>query len=355
MSYVDRLFYDIWFHNSKIPSNIKINLLNEGIDPEVIWGYKAIDFMELGLNMSKVDDILRDRNDKSFEEIEEYLAKENITYIMYNDSLYPIQLKNIQNPPIGLFVKGEIPQTLNSIGIVGARRASQYGKTTAYKLAYELSGYGITIISGMARGVDASSHSGTIDGKGKTIAVMGSGFKNIYPQENIKLYEAIINNGCVITEFMPDELPFPVHFPMRNRIISGLSTYILVVEAGDKSGSLTTANLALEQGKDVFAVPGNIFSPNSVGTNKLIRDGAKIITNVQDILVEFGENIKNTFYDELDNKEKKLLSILNNGAATLELIIEECQESSDKVLSIIGKLECMGIIKRVYGNYYIIA
>lgn len=355
MMYLNSLIYSLWFHTLKIPSGVKIDLLEEGVVPSEIWEYGVTDFLRLGLNIIKSDEIIKNKTLEPCKAIEEYIEKENISYIMYNNPTYPAQLKNIHNPPIGLFVKGEIPETFKSIGIVGARNASQYGKTAAYKLAYELGTYGITVISGMARGVDSSAHKGTIDGKGKTIAVMGSGFKNLYPKENTKLYETIIDNGCVITEFIPEELPLPAHFPMRNRIISGLSRFTIVVEAGDRSGSLTTANLALEQGKDVFAVPGNIFSPNSFGTNRLIKDGAKIITNVQDVLEEFGEVEKSTILYDMDSREKKVLDILKSGAATLDFIIEEFRESADQALSVIGKLECSGIIKRVYGNYYIIA
>lgn len=361
---ISQLGYELWLHNSKLPVACTISMLEEGMTPEQIHGCSALDLIRRGINLQKADEILKNRK-FDYSETEEYLAKENIHYIMYNCSEFPNILKNIPNPPIGLFVKGELPRECRSIGIVGARRATQYGKTSAYKIAYELSRYDVTVVSGMARGIDTAAHHGAIDGKGKTIAVMGSGFKNIYPSENRGLYREILQNGCVVTEYMPEEQPLAFHFPLRNRIISGLSTYILVVEAGERSGSLTTAGLALDQGKDVFAIPGGIFSPNSIGTNSLIRDGAKIITSTRDILMEFGQEAlfegadmnknTNTVTAPLSLKEKKMLALIGSEGVALDQILEQTDESLDQILSMIGMLECKGIIKRAFGNYYIIA
>lgn len=351
---LENLSYCLWFHTLKLANSFKIELINEGISPKDFWDYDLSGYINCGINMLKAEEIMSTKILNKYDKISEYLEKEKIEFIKYNDELYPKTLREIFNPPYGLFIKGTIPNLENSIAIIGARRASEYGKTVAYKYAYELGAHGITVISGMARGIDSCSHKGSMEGKGKTIAVMGSGFKNIYPKENIELLYRIIDNGCVITEFMPDDMPYPVHFPMRNRIISGLSKYVLVVEAGDKSGSLITATLALEQGKDVFAVPGNIFSPNSIGTNKLIRDGAKIIISIEDILEEYGEVYKKNLITNLNEEESKVVALLKNGAASLEYIIEEFEASSDKILAAISKLECIGVIRRTYGNYYII-
>jgi DNA processing protein len=348
------LSYCLWFHNLKLANIIKLEFINEGISPREFWDYNISKYISCGINMLKAEEIQNSKELNKYDDICEYLEKEEIQFIKYDDALFPETLKYIGNPPYGLFVKGTIPDLNSSIAIIGARRASEYGKTVAYKFSYELATRGISVISGMARGVDSCSHKGCIEGKGKTIAVMGSGFKNIYPKENIDLLNNIVNNGCAITEFMPDDMPFPVHFPMRNRIISGLSKYVLVVEAGDRSGSLTTATLALEQGKDVFAIPGNIFSPNSIGTNKLIRDGAKIIIGIEDILEEYGQVFKQNIIANLNEVEAKVVDLLKNGATSLEYIIEEFQAGSDKILAALSKLECIGVIRRVYGNYYII-
>lgn len=350
---LENIIYQLWFHDMKLPTDIKLELINEKITLEELWNYSIKDYINLGINMIKAEELINSKILDKYDRISEYLSKEKIEFIMYDNNAYPAPLRNICNPPIGLFIKGTMPIIEDGIAIIGARKASEYGKTVAYKFSYELAARGITVVSGMARGIDSSAHKGCIEGKGYTIAVMGSGFKNIYPRDNIELFNNIINNGCAVTEFMPDEMPYPVHFPMRNRIISGLSKYVLVVEAGDRSGSLITATLALEQGKDVFAVPGNIYSPNSIGTNKLIKDGAKVIINIDDILEEYGTVYKHDIINNLSEIEAQVIGLLKNGAISLEYIMEEFQIGSDKILAALSKLECIGIIKRVYGNYYI--
>ncbi len=205
------------------------------------------------------------------------------------DENYPKALLNISNPPENLFVLGN-EKILDNFGIaiVGSRKCTKYGEEIAKSLAYNLSKHNVNVISGMAKGIDSAAHIGTIIGKGKTIAVLGSGFKHIYPKENMELLKDIINSGgAVITEYEEDTLPKPENFPKRNRIISALSQGVVVVEAGKRSGSLITAEIALEEGKEVFAVPGNIISKTSKGTNELIKDGAKLVENVRDILEEY--------------------------------------------------------------------
>ena len=205
------------------------------------------------------------------------------------DKEYPKNLLNIYEPPKSLYVLGD-EKILNNfgIGIVGTRTMTEYGEKITKAISYGLAKRGINIISGMANGVDSAAHIGAISAKGKTIAVLGSGFDNIYPKSNIKLFlEIIKSGGAVITEYERDIKPCPENFPRRNRIISGMSQGILVTEAAERSGSLITADLALEQGKDVFAVPGNVFSVNSKGTNELIKQGAKLTENIFDILEEY--------------------------------------------------------------------
>lgn len=202
---------------------------------------------------------------------------------------YPKKLLNIYDPPKKLYVLGN-EKILNefSLAIVGSRNCTKYGEEIAKSLSYNLAKYKINIVSGMARGIDASAHLGCIMGNGKTVAVLGSGFNHIYPKENIKLFNKILESGgAIITEYEEDIIPKPENFPKRNRVISGISSGAVLVEAAEKSGSLITANLTLDQGKEVFAVPGNINSKMSKGTNSLIKEGAKVVTNVFDILEEF--------------------------------------------------------------------
>ena len=224
------------------------------------------------------------------------------------DEEYPNKLKNIYNPPKKLYVLGNY-NILNdfTIGIVGTRRCTDYGMQIAKSFSYYLSKYGVNIISGMAKGIDSSAHIGSITGKGKTIAVLGSGFKHIYPKENIKLFNKIIETGgAVITEYEENEYPMPENFPKRNRIISGLSDGVIVVEAGKRSGSLITADFALEQGRDVFAVPGNINSENSLGTNDLIKQGAKLVNCFEDCVEkDLFLCSKNDIVKEIKNNKRR--------------------------------------------------
>ena len=212
-----------------------------------------------------------------------------IKEINFSSDKYPKQLREIYNPPKRIYAIGNI-EILNKVGIaiVGSRKATEYGKKVAFRLSKDLSERDIVIISGLAKGIDSHAHIGSLNVQnGKTIAVLGSGIKVIYPKENIELARQIVRKGgCIISEYPPDDTPNKSNFPERNRIISGLSKGVVIVEASEKSGALITADFALEQGREVFAVPGNIYSKTSVGTNKLIQQGAKLVMCVEDILSE---------------------------------------------------------------------
>ncbi len=210
----------------------------------------------------------------------------NIKIITINDDLYPNNLKQIYDPPQILYCLGDITLLNNlSIAIIGCRNASPYGLKISRIFSDKLSKSGLTIISGLARGIDSESHLNSIHNIGKTIAVLGSGIDVVYPKENEELYKEIVESGgLIISEYEPGTKPHKEYFPMRNRIISGLSSGVLVVEAKKRSGTLITVNYALEQGKNVFAIPGNVDSLNSEGTNELIKEGAQMVTNYKEIL-----------------------------------------------------------------------
>ncbi|NQT23051.1 MAG: DNA-protecting protein DprA [Candidatus Omnitrophica bacterium] len=217
----------------------------------------------------------------------ELIEKLGIKVITIDDKEYPSNLKHIYNPPKVLYVKGKIvPKDHYSIAVVGARKSSTYGRETAARLARELAEKSITVVSGMARGIDTYAHRGALESGGRTIAVLGCGINIIYPPENKSLMEEISKSGAVISEFPINTPPLRRNFPMRNRIISGLSFGVVVVEAAEKSGSLITASLALEQGREVFSVPGRVDTRLSRGTLALIKEGAKLVENVDDILEE---------------------------------------------------------------------
>lgn len=223
-----------------------------------------------------------------------------IEEISINSNEYPERLRNIYDPPLNLYVLGN-KEILNKkgIAIVGSRDATLYGKKMAFKFAKELSEQGINIISGLAIGIDAYAHLGNLQAQGsnqtvgKTIAVLGSGIDNIYPKENIEIARKIIQTGgCIISEYPCGTKPDKLHFPQRNRIISGLSNGVLVVEASEKSGALITTDFALDQGKEVFAIPGEITNKNSKGCNELIKDGARMVLSVQEIIEEINKGGK---------------------------------------------------------------
>ena len=242
-----------------------------------------------GINEKMVYEILNKSYRLGLEKIEEKMNKENIEMINIYDEDYPEKLKNIYDKPISIYVKGN-RKLLNdfSFGIIGCRENSKYGKIVATTIGKKLALQNITTISGLAKGIDSISQKATIDANGKTIAVIGSGIDYIYPYENIDLANEIVKkDGVIISEYVPGTKPMKMHFPARNRIISGLSNGIIVVEAKIKSGTKTTVDFALEQGKNVFVIPGNITSKNSEGTNELIKQGAKCITCMQDILEEY--------------------------------------------------------------------
>jgi len=294
-----------------------------------------------------------------------YLQKMNdkgIAVAAIEEEDYPQELRNIANPPVILYYRGNAAALRGvCMAVIGSRAATVYGKNTARKLGQSLAQYGILVVSGMARGIDREAHYGALDGNGGTIAVLGSGIDVVYPRENIKLYEEITARGLVISEFPLGANPEPGHFPRRNRIISGLSRGVVVVEARVKSGALITADFALEQGKDVFAVPGPINSPASAGTNNLIKQGAILLTGVEDIIAEY--NDLQTGQDEKSLKQKELLLLDSEELVIMEnMDYEPCH--FDQLLSASGfdigrlsslllNLELRGMVKSIPGNYYV--
>ncbi|MCS7079782.1 MAG: DNA-processing protein DprA [Chloracidobacterium sp.] len=222
------------------------------------------------------------------------LARSGGRAITLADSDYPTLLREIYGAPLILFVKGAWREAIAQpcIAVVGSRACSTYGRNAAAKLTRDLAACGVTIVSGLARGIDAVAHEAALDAQGRTIAVLGTGLDDVYPRENAKLADRIAETGALVTEFPFGKAPTPKNFPYRNRVIAGLCLGVLVVEAAEQSGSLITARLALEQGREVFAVPGNITSSRSVGTNRLIQDGAKLVMDWRDVVEEFSYELR---------------------------------------------------------------
>ena len=284
-----------------------------------------------------------------------------------NDKKYPPLLKKIYMPPARLFVKGDLlPLDENAVAIVGTRRATLYGLEQCERIAYDLAIRGITVVSGMARGIDSAAHRGALKARGRTIAVLGSGHNHIYPRENKELYEEIAKKGAVISEFPPDVPPFKLNFPRRNRIISGLSKGVLVVEAAQRSGALITAGFALNEGREVFALPGNINSARSSGTNALIKEGAKLVSNATDILEELGNvlNIERPEYspgpnrpgintDSLSLEEKSVFSILDHEPKAIDEISTITNVPVHRITDALVRLELKRLIKMLPGENFV--
>jgi len=298
---------------------------------------------------------------KRFNPLQEWekLEKNKIKFITFNERVYPPLLKEISYPPFGLYLKGELP-SLNDyyLSVVGTRKISFYGKLAIEKILKDLIPYHFVIISGLALGIDTLSHKIALSEGGKTIAVLGTGLDRIFPAVNESLSQKIIQNGTLISEYPLSTTPFKSYFPWRNRIISGLSPATLVIEAPEKSGALITANFALEQNRDVFAVPGSIFNNNSFGTNKLIKQGAKLISRTEDILEEYHLEVSTTSQIaktiHFDNQlEKEIYKTLETSEPLLvDKIIEKVDHKTTEVLIGLASLELKGLIKHLEGDRY---
>ena len=300
-----------------------------------------------------------DRVEKEIQNIK----KHGYRLIVLTDPDYPKNLTHIFNPPPFIYIKGNIIQDDRlAIAVVGSRVTNRYGRAVAERFTEELVSRGITIVSGMARGIDSVAHHVALRTGGRTIAVLGSGLDVVYPPENIKLYEEISENGAVISELPLGSDPDAVNFPKRNRIISGLSLGVVVVQASQRSGSLITASYALEQNREVFAVPGNIGSALSGGTNRLIKQGAKLVDSVDDILTEIEafrtlglsqhSNNINKLQNELSDEERTIYSIMKSEPVHIDEIISISGTPPSKVLSILLSLELNGLVTQLPGMMF---
>ena len=280
----------------------------------------------------------------------------NITNIFKNN--YPANLTYIQNPPTILYYLGELlPQDECSISVVGSRNYTEYGRIATEKIVSTLAKNNITIVSGMARGIDTYAHKTALNQNCRTIAILGCGVNVIYPPNNTELYHNIIQNGAIISEFVPNTKPYSWNFPTRNRIISGISLGTLVVEANIKSGTMTTANWASDQGKTVYAIPGNIFSEQSKGTNKLISEGAKIVTSAADILEDLHGIIKFELESidtvQLKGEEKLVFDTISSTPISIYEVSFKTSLPISKLNSILTILELDGYIKKLAGDNFI--
>ncbi len=347
-------------------------LIEQFATPEKVLQAPLQELIKAGLPPETAKSIKNFNKDDEVNKGIALIKEKGVNFSAIGEKDYPPNLLQIHDPPPCLYHKGDINKDDNlAIAIVGARHATHYGITIAERIAGELAARGITIVSGMARGIDTAAHRGALKGGGRTIAVLGSGLDVIYPAENTKLFQEITHNGAVISEFPLSTPPLPRNFPMRNRVISGLSLGTLVIEASLKSGSLITAQMALDQGREVFAVPGNINSKTSMGTNKLIKDGAKLVECTDDILEELTPQlnfpattrtvskkatsevrIRQDRTSTLNPNEKSVWNCLSDDPKHIDKIINENQLKGSSIYAILLNLELKSLIQEHPGKYY---
>ena len=288
------------------------------------------------------------------------LARLGIGVIHPGHPSYPRLLAEIPGRPTILYVRGDfLPADAAPVAIVGTRRATPYGRQAAERIAAELAQAGITVISGLARGIDAAAHRAALEAGGRTIAVLGSGPDVIYPAEHRRLAEQILESGAIISEFAPGAKPDAQNFPARNRIVSGMSLGTVVVEAPLRSGALITATLAADQGREVFVVPGSVLAPSSAGTNALLRDGARLVRDGADVLEDLGledGKIPAVVQSQLplDADERRLLGALGTEARHIDEIAEEAELAAGKTAALLLTMELKGLIRNHGAQYYVL-
>ena len=327
-------------------------------DLSLAWNAPAEAFREAGLPERALNNFLRLRNETDLDALFDSIQQKDVQVLTLLDDDYPKLLKQIDQAPPVLYVRGSLlPADDFAIAMVGTRRISAYGQQVTRDTSLYLAGHGLTIVSGLARGVDALAHQSALQAGGRTIAVLGSGADVIYPPEHRQLAEAIIENGAIISDYPLGTQPEGVNFPPRNRIISGLSLATVVVEAGERSGALITADFAVEQGRDVFAVPGNILSPSSKGTNRLIQKGAYALVSPQDVLdvlelsqVEDYQAARKAL--PADTTEAKILQSMDYEPVHVDEICNEVGLAVEKVTAALTMMELKGLVQHVGGMRY---
>jgi DNA processing protein len=339
------------------------NLVNYFKDTSLIFEAKYNDLVKIDLINEKSAKIFTEFDFSSVKnEVDEQLKlieKFNVNVVSFWDDSYPDKLKNIACSPILLFTRGDVSLLKSkSVAVIGTRTPTKYGKESAQYFATNLVKAGLTITSGLAYGIDTIAHQSAVTEKGKTISVFGAGVNIIYPKENSKLVDAILENGLIVSEYLMNTTPLAQHFPARNRIISGLSIGVLLIESGSQGGGMITAKFALDQSKSIFAVPGNINSSKSKGTNLLIKNsGAKLVQDIDDILDELNlspilKTPTKKDLSKLSESEKKIMSIISMDPMHVDKISEDAGLNPSDTLVILLNLELESLIRKLPGNFY---
>ncbi len=360
----DELKY--WLAFNKIPrvGRVRTRLLEEHFGTlEHAWRAGLAEFKAAGLDSRTATSVatqkLRIDPDAELDRV----AKAGITALTWHDDGFPARLKEIYDVPPVLYIRGELsPDDERSIAVVGTRKPSAYGREAAYNLSQDMAKSGVTVVSGLALGIDGVAHQAALDAGCRTLAVMGSGVDVIYPWSHDRLARQIVENGALISEHPPGTRPTAQHFPRRNRIMSGMTLGTVVIEAGEKSGALLTAHHALEQNREVFAVPGNVFSPTSLGANRLIRDSAaKLVVDYRDVLEELnlsyvgeqGEQIEMAAHFPEDENEAALLGFVTFDPVHIDEVVRTSGMDISLVSGALAMMELKGVVRQVGGMNYI--
>jgi DNA processing protein len=358
-----------WLALNRIPGVGQVifkRLLDRFGSPEKVFQAGRRELLEIeGIRKNSVQAILRFRQDPGIEKELDLLDRLGIGILVLTDPLYPSLLAHIPDPPPFLYYRGRPSrEDARSLAMVGSRLCSPYGVKITERLAWSLAKYPLTVVSGLARGIDSAAHRGALLAQGRTVAVLGSGLDVIYPSENKELFEEIVETGLVCSEYPPGTLPEKQHFPARNRIISGLALGTVIVEASQHSGSLITARLALEQGREVFAVPGSVESFKSSGTHRLIKQGAKLVEHAGDILEEFPflspegsltskEAVDRPPEPALPEEQKKVWKALSHDPLHVDHISRETRVAAGPLLSLLLEMELKGVVKQLPGKLFV--
>lgn len=354
--------YAYWLHNISGIGNGKIRMLYQVASCAEEIYHLPLSLLRKVPGITEEDIKAFQKSQKKWDVDKEWfsLMEKGIGFVCLEQEEFPEKVRHIPNPPYALYYVGKLPcETRKCVAIVGARARSAYGSQVAAELGKALAQNGIQVISGLARGIDRDAHQGAIDGNGETFAVLGNGVDICYPKENKYLYQTMIETGGVISEYPPGTQPVAKQFPARNRIIAGFCDCLVVVEAREKSGSLITADFAMEQGRDVYAVPGRISDTLSQGCNRLIKQGAGALISIEDFMSDL-EVLSQIHYTQMDfrknllEKDESLVYSLTDfrpiGVATL---VDKTGISISRLLEILNKLESLGLIKETFTNYYI--
>jgi len=359
---VDLLAYWVGFNRVRGIGPARLRALLDAFGGiEDAWNASADALRQVGLDRRSITNLLEARRELDLSKELALLQSAGISVLTWEDPGYPARLLNIGDPPPVLYVLGELREEDEwAVAVVGTRTASAYGREAARVLASDLARAGITIVSGLARGIDAQAHQAALEAGGRTIAVLGSGLDVIYPWEHRKLAEQVVAHGALVSEYALGTKPEASNFPPRNRIISGLSRGVLVVEAGDQSGALITADFAAEQGRDVFAVPGNIFQRGSRGTNKLIRDGAQPVLSANDVLEALNltsvpQHVEARQLFPTDATEACLLNQLSEEPVHVDEVGRATGLPIATVSGTLALMELKGLVRHAGGMSYVLA